>query len=1836
MKFKSLTMFRACPRLFIFHFGALLLCLAPLLNGANRDWAGSGTGDWTDMGNWAGAAMPGGSDNAYLQNSGTAVIDGVTPTTIARIEVGGPTAGRRGGLEIINGGTLNVSGHVMLAAAANSLGVVTVKGAGSTLVGGNFMYLGRSGTGIMDILDGGHVITAGVFSMGYDPSGGTNIPATVKPAAYVTVSGSSSLLEGNNEAHIGFRGVGVLTLVNGGQARFSSNVYIGNGAAGQGELHIGQGSLFSITGTNRVLYVGGNAAGMGLVNSRSALLAGSGVLFAGEGGSVKVSHNGTLSAGDGAGEIGQLNILGNLNLAYNDDTDWGKSVAGAATIRVDHNSTTADSIYVSNTVFIGESLNIDLSSLANITNQSILFTGTDGTIITAPGFSTNFTMNGLDFSEYARLADDLPTTSLTVTGSQLLMSVNSTATNKHVVWTGATNNTWNLSETNWREAGGAEMAFLIGDSVTFGTLDGVDNVTIGQDVGQTVSQLAFIGNTSYTLEGNYTINGASAIGLTTGTSGKLLLGASGTAFNGMLTLTGNNSFYAGVELHSGTLSIAKVESLGRGAGLNGVSFMGAGANAPILLLTEDMTFTAANRLPHLVISSGNAGEIQIASGKITTIASGSSQMGGAISNYGQFAITGGQVVFSGNHGDWRGGAINNGYMGNLAISDAVFTANTSGSFGGAVYSDGYSNLTIGVAATSTVAYTGNKAMNGGAVADAAAGGFLYMANGGTATLDVAGHVTIGADDAAVTGVDSIASSDANSVITKTGGGTIVLNADNTHYTGTFNHNAGVVQFNNASALFGGAVNGSGTLVFNNTGHNLDFASGDFHGTLRLQGDATGASYDMDTVAAATRSILANSHVQLGSKGALTIGSGSYGIGGLDFAGGALHTDMSGLAFTGTLKVNGVLGFTDPQTSKIIVDNIAPGGSLTSLGARSGSVFSMDDAGSNAILLMAANSIAGHTDKAIGLYASDGVTRIDTAFQQAWGDYAIATFENMALAYTGSAGAGLYMDSVLTKVDIQSGRTLTLTADGTSDNTLNAIISGDGELAIDASVAAITLGGVNTHSGVTRVVNGTLRLAAADALGDTSDLILSQNTVAELAGDSLFGNAQAIGAYTGAAGAKLSLGSGTLTVTDAKGTGLFVDNGATTDFGSASSLVLDGGTISGALTAAVDNTSQLTLRGNTLTISSANTDLNINTTVAADATLRLTDGGALGTGTIVFGGTLELAADGANTYFNNRLAGSGTIMKTGAGSMTVAQSNPALNVQVNIAEGRLIADELDALGSSKINAAAGGIIEFSGTGTLSNEITGEGMLAFSNNAEVTINRAYSLPQIEISSGAKLIASHTSALGGTDSKIHVTGNGALIINTYDNATRTFALGEITLTDHGRLRFTSAGTTFRRATIEKLLGSDGILEFNVDFKAVRDHAIASLSPVMPVGRAANHVTVLTAGSGTHGVYINSANPEYFAPMDGSYTPLIDTAEGDATRYQLVDVNGSPISHYESGLVALALVKGGEDESTYTDNINRWYLADSGLGATADAVIGSAAMAGKDWHYSLDALYLRMGEIRADLDEFKPGESRGTIWARGRSSQLKVNYKLLGRPFEQTNDGITAGADRAFAIKDSAVLFTGAFVDFGWVDRDFYNFGSGDSTSYGIGVYATMLHKSGWYGDLALKADRTKNSFDTHTVDSRKVSASYNSNAEGFSLEFGRRSHLINEWWFEPSIQMSMVWLNGVNYDAKTFESSLPVKVDGSRSTQYRGGLRVGRTFGRWNPYAKIFWSKSDTSGGTVHAYTRDFNAALNEWRFECGFGVSVKVSEKAAVYLDYEYATASAYERPWSFNLGWRTLW
>ncbi|MDR2673468.1 MAG: hypothetical protein LBC18_00995 [Opitutaceae bacterium] len=598
---------------------------APCARAAIVEWSGSLGLDWTDRGNWANGAGPAAADDAYIRNSGTALINAVDAGTVNRLEVGGQGKDMYGTLDILNGGTLAVFTYAMIGYNGNvqgaaGLGVVTVSGPGSVLMTtgtvNNAIYVGRGSVGVLNILNGGHVKSTGELAIGESNSGLSLGPGLANGSGTITVSGPGSLLEAA-DANIAKNRAGSLIILDGAEARFSGNVSIGcnqrDPGVVSGEVCVGAGSLIAVTANNKNFTVGGAGNSGGDLGGRSGLLAGTGTvqMFASNI-NIGITRNGTISAGDRPGEIGTLSIIGGLNLGDIGDAGREKS----ASMKVDHNAAAADLIRATGAVIFGDILNVDLSSLASVTGIPIVTAG--GNITDALPGTLRFTINGAAFSTLDRLAGALPAASLSISGSQLLMTINSTAANKHLVWTGAADNAWNLTGANWREDGGGAIAFLTGDAVTFATLGGVATATVTAGVGQIVSQLALAGDTSYTLAADLTADGSQARALATGTSGKLLLGAAGAPFNATLTLAGNNSFLGGVTLATGTLSVATVRNLG--AALAGVTFVGAGAAVPTLLITDDITFdsAAASGEPagwdELAIAAGATGVIQMAPG----------------------------------------------------------------------------------------------------------------------------------------------------------------------------------------------------------------------------------------------------------------------------------------------------------------------------------------------------------------------------------------------------------------------------------------------------------------------------------------------------------------------------------------------------------------------------------------------------------------------------------------------------------------------------------------------------------------------------------------------------------------------------------------------------------------------------------------------------------------------------------------------------------------------------------------------------------------------------------------------------------------------------------------------------------------------------------------------------------------------------------------------------------------------------------------------------------------------------------------------------------------------
>jgi T5SS/PEP-CTERM-associated repeat protein len=196
-------------------------------------------------------------------------------------------------------------------------GTVTITGEGmffgSRWWNNDYLYVGYSGTGVLDILAGGHVRSIdGIIGMMPDSSGS------------VTVSGSgaqfTSLFESDN-IYVGYEGDGELLVSDGGNVVTSLSSFIGYQPGSVGTVTVtGTDSLWQTTGG---LYVGGGedvAGGMGLLNigTGGTVEAGSvriwptGTLI-GEGRLVSgsVSNAGTIKPGS---SIGTLTIEGNLTM----------------------------------------------------------------------------------------------------------------------------------------------------------------------------------------------------------------------------------------------------------------------------------------------------------------------------------------------------------------------------------------------------------------------------------------------------------------------------------------------------------------------------------------------------------------------------------------------------------------------------------------------------------------------------------------------------------------------------------------------------------------------------------------------------------------------------------------------------------------------------------------------------------------------------------------------------------------------------------------------------------------------------------------------------------------------------------------------------------------------------------------------------------------------------------------------------------------------------------------------------------------------------------------------------------------------------------------------------------------------------------------------------------------------------------------------------------------------------------------------------------------------------------------------------------------------------------
>ncbi|MDJ7509183.1 fibronectin-binding autotransporter adhesin ShdA [Salmonella enterica] len=181
------------------------------------------------------------------------------------------------------------------------------------------------------------------------------------------------------------------------------------------------------------------------------------------------------------------------------------------------------------------------------------------------------------------------------------------------------------------------------------------------------------------------------------------------------------------------------------------------------------------------------------------------------------------------------------------------------------------------------------------------------------------------------------------------------------------------------------------------------------------------------------------------------------------------------------------------------------------------------------------------------------------------------------------------------------------------------------------------------------------------------------------------------------------------------------------------------------------------------------------TTISDGTLIADHADSLGTGAVANSGVLQVGEG----ELENTLSGSGSLVKTGTGELTLSGDND-YSGGTTIDDGVLIADHADSLGTGAV--ANSGVLQV-GEGELENTLSGTGSLVKTGTGELTLNGDNSYSGGTTITGGTLIAANVNALGGGD----VDNAGTLKLD----AEGEFNLANVT-TQSGATTELSKGTT------------------------------------------------------------------------------------------------------------------------------------------------------------------------------------------------------------------------------------------------------------------------------------------------------------------------------------------------------------------------------------------------------------------------------------------------------------
>ncbi|EME2994911.1 fibronectin-binding autotransporter adhesin ShdA [Salmonella enterica] len=417
-------------------------------------------------------------------------------------------------------------------------------------------------------------------------------------------------------------------------------------------------------------------------------------------------------------------------------------------------------------------------------------------------------------------------------------------------------------------------------------------------------------------------------------------------------------------------------------------------------------------------------------------------------------------------------------------------------------------------------------------------------------------------------------------------------------------------------------------------------------------------------------------------------------------------------------------------------------------------------------------------------------------------------------------------------------------EGDLENTL----SGSGSL-VKTGTGELTLSGGNDYSGGTTITGGTLTADHADSLGSGD---IDNSGVLKVGEGDLENTLSGSGSLVKTGTGELTLSgdntySGGTTITGGTLTADHADSLGSGDIDNSGVLKVGEGelknTLSGSGSLVKTGTGELTLSGDN-TYSGG--------TTISDGTLIAASVNALGSGDIDNSGVLKVGEG----ELKNTLFGSGSLVKTGTGVLTLSGDN-TYSGGTTISDDTLIADHADSLGSGDIDNS--GVLKV-GEGELKNTLSGSGSLVKTGTGELTLsgdNKTYS-GDTTIADGT-LIAANVNALGSGN----IDNSGTLMLD----ANGAFELANVT-THSGATTALAAGSTLYASQLTQENGST----LSIDLGAATDDAM------------------ITADSVTLGGTLNVTG---IGSVTDSWTP-------EAYTYTLIDSDSAITSDFDDLTIA------------------------------------------------------------------------------------------------------------------------------------------------------------------------------------------------------------------------------------------------------------------------------------------------------------------------------------------------